>query len=194
MSTQDSENSVAFRCSKVLDWVTSQHDGNCVIVGGAVRDILLGNYPKDWDVYYLGCITEELRMRWSGQTQDMRRPFRRHKKLSAELNSPFGDVQIFASEKTSAQEILEDCDWNISAFAFDGELLGKEHIDEIGKGKTLRLLKVTNPITTLSRGFDFSKRFEMLFDTKDLVALCGAVASGEFICRKPRVRARRRFR
>jgi len=165
---------------EVIGWAQAIHPGPVVLIGGAVRDVLMGTEPAERDLFYLGAKLAELQGGFARFAERKPRPFRRHAALAAEVPAWFGLAQVFASSCTTAAEILEETDWNISAFGFDGEILAGERLENIGPGRRLRLLKVSNPIFTLARGFDFSKRFNMRFDTADVVALCQAVASGDF--------------
>lgn len=168
------------KLKSVWNWAQHEQLGRAVLVGGSVRDCILGREPVDWDVYYLGSSVAEIARAFDGRTSPIERPFKRHKSLAGEVDAPFGRVQLMATELQSLPEILETTDWNVSQFGFDGEIHGTENVEGIAKGARLRLLTVSNPISTLARGFDFAKRFEMLFDSRDVVALCEAVASGEF--------------
>ena len=189
MSKDDVRDSVASHCSAALDWMAETCGIQCVLIGGAVRDLLRGGIPKDWDFYCLGSDPRELRRRLVRHSEDMRKPFKRHPALVAEMKTPFGQAQVFSSQCVSAREIVSRSDWNVSAFGFDGEFIGEDRLNQIAPGETLRLLEVSNPINTLSRGFEFAKRFEMAFRVQDVVALCEAVASGKF--RRPNRAIRR---
>lgn len=178
------------RCEEVLDFCRRIYEAwPCVLVGGAVRDLLMGREPTDWDVYYLMPDGERalLEKCFASRTSPLERPFKRHANLVAEFSFDDARIQIMFSRRSGLDEILDETDWNVSAFGFDGEIHARESVENLQPGQRLRLLKVTNPISTLSRGFGFASRFQMIFDSHDVVKLCRLVANGTFY-RKPRVR------
>lgn len=166
------------RFQSVIAWIRALHDAPCAIVGGAVRDTLLGREPKDWDLFYLSANHAALKDQFANcpYAENMDRPFARHSALAAELSAPFGAVQVFSTPYATLRAILQTSDWNVSAFGFDGRLEARERLENIAPGKPLKLLHVSNPICTLKRGFDFEKRFEMELDSITVVRLCRIIA------------------
>jgi hypothetical protein len=164
------------RCAAALEFAQDIHNAPAVLVGGAVRDLLLEREPKDWDIYFLDSTADDLREKFKAHTNDLdTRPFLRHEDLAAELLAPFGHVQIMATPYSQADLLLDSTDWNVSAFAFDGGLIQREDPANIRAGQPLRLLTVSNPMSTLARGFEFSSRFKMLFQSRDVYSLCLAI-------------------
>lgn len=183
------------RWKAILADVRHYCDRPAVLVGGGVRDLLLRKSPEDFDVYVLRSEVLEIAPAFQrARTIEAPRevPFPRFPNLAAEYTIEAGRIQVVATPLGSVQEILAEVDWNVSAFAFDGTRVhAAERIENVVPGRPLVLRKVTNPIPTLKRGFDFERRLGMLFRSRDVVRLCEMVASGDF--RKiPRRRRRRR--
>lgn len=155
--------------------------GPVVIAGGAVRDTLLGNAPKDYDVFVLGTefkvLSEDAAKALAGLEQIV--PLEFHKSepfLVAMVRWNGCDVQVMSTPHTTVDELLASFDWNVCLFAYDGTYVQREDTANIRQGGALRLRKVTFPLSTLRRGFRFSERFGMEFKREDIVTLCERVA------------------
>lgn len=164
-------------CAAVCSWCRDRVQGKWtpVIVGGAVRDLLRGDTPRDYDVFFLGASRQELSDVF-GDVPAGDKPFKRHSQLIGEAYLGDKTLQLIASPgHSSLMEKLRESDWNVSAFGFDGEIKALARLSEITPGASLRLMKVSNPVNELHRGFVFAERFGMVFDYGDVVKLCSAV-------------------
>ena len=157
--------------------------GTPVIAGGAVRDVLLGREPKDYDLFLLGRgpsreASEEVSARLSDM--DHVKPLDWHKSepfLVDTVRVGASEVQVMLTPETTMDALIQTFDWNICLFGYDGSVRAAEDISNIAPGKPLRLQRVTFPLSTLRRGFRFSERFQMIFLQPDIVALCAQVAA-----------------
>lgn len=161
-----------------------------MIIGGAVRDWLRGESPKDIDAYLLGAdiLTAGAVLAHHAPTP---RHYRRRRELVAELEPDKTGfhlpIQVVAAPAChTMRDVLDTCDWNASAFGCDGMTIVGD-IDQVGIGRPLKLLQVTNPLSTLSRGFAFADRLNMVFDYPDVVRLCE-----EFLARHDKRTTKRR--
>ena len=191
-------------CDELLAWCrTFCGRWPCVIVGGAVRDLMMTALhreqhndftpfafefpaPQDWDVYFLGCTQPELAAYWTEHPPRETGRWLHHSNLAAEVPANAPDlftsgspVQICATEKQTGGELVAATDWCVSAFAYDGKnvLAMEESAAFISPGNTLRLMQVTNPISTLSRGFKFAGRYDMTLKVGDVTKLCHRVVN-----------------
>ena len=133
-----------------------------IVAGGAIRDALMGNEPKDIDLFTVGevdtCLLPEqltvirdndeclysVFLRWEGEIDGRR-------------------VQIMSHPSATSMEALCDTfDWNVCRFAWDGtaQFEGMK-VGDIASGKWLELHRLTFPASTLRRGFRFEERFGM---------------------------------
>jgi len=163
-----------------------------VIVGGGVRDLLIGKEPKDFDVFYLGSSRDQLREAFADASLDMRRPYRRSGRLMAEVIAGDDLAQVCHTEAESVDQLFDETDWNASLFAYDGErhYLGTS-LASVRPGQRLRLIKITSPISSLARGFSFADRLSMVFNVRDVRRLCRAAVESPDPERL-RIRPRRR--
>lgn len=163
--------------------------GDLVVAGGSVRDELMGRTPKDYDLFCL----------WSGdwKFEDARdtlterldglelvpvdeeihasEPF-----LVAGVRFNGAIVQVMASPERSAGQLLDTFDWNVCLFARTRHgLIQRTPVEDIGKGKELKLNRVTFPLSTMRRGFRFSERFGMKMRKEDITLLCERVIEME---------------
>lgn len=157
--------------------------GTVVLAGGCVRDLLMNCYPKDYDVFVLGKITEDQLDAVSGALSDMEivessefhnsEPY-----LVRTVRYEGAIVQIMCSEYPDVDKLLDSFDWNVSRFAFSGtpeSIKQLMSVDLILPGQPLELHKITFPTSSLRRGFRFSERFGMKINDGDLHKLCVAV-------------------
>jgi hypothetical protein len=158
--------------------------GKIVIAGGAVRDTLMGKTPKDWDVFILQGVEfdfnkakDEVAKKVADLspippvvTWHKSEPY-----LCATIKWNDAEIQILSNPSETVLDLLASFDWNVCLFAFDGEYHCGELIENIGVGKSLRLNKLTFPISTLRRGFRFSERFMMKFERDEIVTICKAI-------------------
>lgn len=157
----------------------------CVLAGGAVRDLLMGRAPKDYDVFALGT-TELPTHAFDGltpvETAHQYEPF-----LQGTFQVESLIVQVMAVKHTKMSELIDTFDWYTSCFGYDPRYStapeARIKTDDIGPGKILKLQKMTYPLSTLRRGFRFSERWAMSIDDGDLAKLCLGAAS-EIIKRK----------
>lgn len=155
--------------------------GQVVIAGGAVRDCMMGKEPKDWDIFVLqgaGFDFEEAKADMAEALSDLSpippvvewhrsEPF-----LVATVGWRDLEVQVLVNPAATVRELLDSFDWNVCLFAYDGTYQSLETVDNIAPGKSLRLHRVTYPLSTLRRGFRFSERFKMKLDRADVLTLC----------------------
>lgn len=160
--------------------------GRVVIAGGAVRDTLLGKPPKDWDIFVLpgGAFDYERGKALTVQAlQDLTKvtpvvdwhgsePY-----LVATVKWNEAEVQVLVNPAKDKAALVGTFDWSVCLFAYDGEYLHGEPLENIAAGKSLRLQTVTFPMSTLRRGYRFSERFKMKLEQKDVVDLCRQVIS-----------------
>lgn len=157
--------------------------GAIVVAGGAVRDELMCREPKDFDVFVLGAgftkANRELALTKLAELPTVAQ-------LEFHKSEPFlietvrwreSVVQVMCSPHQTVDELLDNFDWNISRFAFDGSTHQREDIGNIAAGKPLVLHKVTYPLSTLRRGFRFSERFSMVLEKTDIVRLCREIVA-----------------
>lgn len=164
--------------------------GLVVVAGGAVRDELLGRKPKDYDAFVLnpGWSIENLSEAiWetlyeegeNGRLEGVSEQSSDNgssKWISGTFVFNERPVQVIASQCASLRELLDTFDWNACLFGVsDTEALQLADIGNICKGGFLKLHTVTNPLSTLRRGFRFCERYQMLIHEPDLVRLCGEV-------------------
>lgn len=158
--------------------------GPVVIAGGAVRDHLMGKPAKDYDVFVLGTDFEAqggmLAVPLSNLEQVMPLDFHKSEPfLIATVKWDGSVIQVMSTPATTVDELLDTFDWNICLFAYDGAIHAKEDAANIGKGRTLRIHKVTYPLSTLRRGFRFSERYEMVLSKTDVERLCREVLDAD---------------
>jgi hypothetical protein len=181
-------------CDRVLAVARSIFDQVPVILGGgAVRDLLLGLEPagvKDWDLFYLGGQSDQLRQAFASFAPAAAQHWDRSAHLIAEIDHLLGPIQIMRTEAETVAEFLAGSDFNVSAFAYDGRIWGPAPaVDFIRPGGSLELGRISNPLSSLARGFSFATRFEMIFESRDVVRLCHFVADSSRD-RRRRVRLR----
>jgi len=154
--------------------------GPVVIAGGAVRDHLMGLVAKDYDVFVLGTDFETQGGALASPLSNLEQvtPLDFHKSEPFLVGTVKWDgsvIQVMSTPATSVDALLDTFDWNICLFAYDGSIHAKEDIGNVGKGRTLRIHKVTYPLSTLRRGFRFSERYEMPLLKSDVERLCREV-------------------
>lgn len=147
----------------------------CVIAGGAVRDMLRGCEPKDYDVFLLNDL-------WPAQGWDVSLEKTEQGTQADDYGvRPLGTyrfdgalVQVIQTKARTLHELLWLFDWNICMFGYDAAIgvVSIGSIDAIGPGKVLKLNRITYPVSTLRRGFRFSERFGMAIEPRELVELC----------------------
>ena len=159
--------------------------GDCYICGGSVRDTLMGNKPKDYDLFIL---TDNL---YKTVHPNVVNKIVEHglKEVKSDLefhkSEPFmlsqididGDrIQIMWSDKPNIDALLDSFDWNVSLFAYGKNGFTQwEKIENIGMGKELWLWNTTFPSSTLRRGYRFSERFGMYINQDDFASLISKV-------------------
>jgi hypothetical protein len=86
------------------------------------------------------------------------------------------EIQVLVNPAESMEALIGTFDWSVCLFGFDGQSWFKgEPLEHIAAGKSLRLQRVTFPLSTLRRGFRFSERFRMKLERADVLTLCKAI-------------------
>ena len=167
--------------------------GDVVIAGGAVRDFLMERKPKDYDVFilntsgYIPTFTEVADLvRKATELSDYKKveiKYEWHKSepfLIESIVTPYGEVQIMARDIQTQADLIDTFDWNVARFSYGRKgFLNGEDVANIGVGKNLELHKVTYPYSTLRRGYRFSERFTMRFQSKDVRTICNMIVEKE---------------
>ena len=162
-----------------------------VVVGGAVRDALLGNHPKDFDIEVYGVAYDQLAgiLARHGRVDLVGKSFG-VVKLNGEFDfsvprrdSKFGlhhrDFQTTFDNDISPREAASRRDFTINAMAYDP--LGEELLDFFGGAADLknRVLRATSrafaedPLRVL-RGMQFACRFDLTLDP-ETAAMCQSI-------------------
>lgn len=156
--------------------------GKVVIAGGSARDTLMNMEPKDFDVF-VNC-NEEQSMRILNAMQ----AFEGVTVPEYHKSEPFlvgtwlvlgRVVQVMWTPHDTLSSLVGSFDWNVSLFAYDGEFHAWEQTSNINTEHSLKLNKITYPVSTLRRGFRFSERFGMKLERADLLKLCRAILATE---------------
>ena len=159
--------------------------GRVVIAGGAVRDTLLGKSPKDWDIFVLPqgewdfTATKDGILPILADLSKVKPVVDWHNSepfLVASVRWQDAEVQVLVNPSKTTTALVGTFDWNVCLFGFDGEFFQGEPLENIAVGKSLRLQKVTFPLSTLRRGFRFSERFKMKLERDDVLTLCRTIA------------------
>ena len=177
-----------------LESVTSR---TVVIAGGAVRDHLLGRKPRDYDVFVLtgkmGAasiqkLTKDVRNYILGQPSHtgVHFPAPTTKYGALPNTSPIAEfyfwghkVQVMGSPVGDVAGLLNTFDYNICQLAYrDYKVV--HHIWKVlavikSHGK-LCVTHTTNPVLTLSRGYDFARRYGMTLPDDVVKTLCAQIA------------------
>ena len=162
----------------------------CLVVGGGVRDLLLNAEPQDYDVFFLGSSSEELRDLFRPVSVDMHQPYRRSGNLCGEIIIDGDLVQVCQTDALTLDDMFDRTDWNASLFGYDGTRVEQRvELDHVRPGQRLRLMNVSNPINTLGRGFRLAERLSMVFHVQDVLRLCRMITDSP---RPERVRVRSR--
>lgn len=166
--------------------------GEVAIAGGCVRDLLMGKIPKDYDVFILNTnpndkvLNSQIKIKLdtlalpnipSEVDWHKSEPF-----LIATVNAGVlfkghdlegtKEAQILLSPYKNIKKLVSSFDWNVCLFGWSEEGLYKEEeVENIGKGKELKLNRITFPQSTLRRGYRFSERFLMKLRNSDLAKL-----------------------
>lgn len=175
------------------------HLGEIVIAGGAVRDYLIGEIPKDYDIYILTgnkenvipvVINTEIRTILNKLNFQCVKAVKRNANYPREVEvvetvitenkieipDPKNAQIILAPYKT-AEELISGFDWNICMFAYCSRgIISFEKIeDAIGKGKFMKLNRMNFPASNIRRGFRFSEKFGMKLREQDISDLAYAL-------------------
>lgn len=140
-----------------------------VIAGGAVRDELLGRVPKDFDLFLFGSYDRSRLLRYQqGPPQHGYKQW--HLANVVWRGAP---VQVVSDKGyRTVADLLDDFDWNICGFAFDGRQLHcRMDVADIGPGKMLHLVSDKTPESSLRRGLNFARRYSMKLDPIDIIHL-----------------------
>lgn len=163
--------------------------GRVVIAGGAVRDALLGRTPKDYDVFVLNTYTRHKDLapkiierlntpQWIVQPvlPDVDSDKKDYEgRVAANINYYGKIVQIITNQCLCLESLIDTFDWKICMYGYDGHVISKYPINQVGPGKELLLNTVNTPINTLRRGFRFSERFQMKIPDDVILMLCAKV-------------------
>lgn len=155
------------------------------MAGGAVRDELMGRTPKDfdlfilwadeWDIEKFKVIKETIASCLTGFVESKpvvdwhnSEPY-----LVATVLVEGQEVQILVNPAQTPEELIATFDWNVCLFAMiEDRIIKGANIEDIGKGKELKLNKLTFPLSTLRRGFRFSERFLMKLPRETVELIC----------------------
>jgi len=159
--------------------------GSLVVAGGAVRDTLMFKSPKDFDLFLLDIPSKDFKAKKElivkaiadleivhGLEWHKSEPF-----LCVTVKWNGVEVQLLANPAPDAETLIASFDWNVCLFAFNGNFVNKEKIENIGEDKDLVLNTVTFPLSTLRRGFRFSERFKMRLKRETIVDLARRIVS-----------------
>lgn len=167
------------------------HLGTVVIAGGAVRDLMLGRMPKDYDVFVLtGGHPDKALWTWDvtgltlatgvesyGLTEDM---------VGAYKYRGY-TVQVILSDEPDVESLLRSFDWNICRVAFldlGGPFIEGDFPDIVYNADGVPRLEgplVLNeevirwPVSSLRRGVEFSRRYRMRLRPQDIRRLADAI-------------------
>jgi tRNA nucleotidyltransferase/poly(A) polymerase len=179
------------KCKDVLDQLLPllSKFGEVIVAGGAARDELMGRQPKDFDVFVLWSGEWDFELAKSriidclGDFQKREPAVDWHKSepyLVSDLIIGDAAVQVLVSPHKTWNELLDSFDWNTCLFSFclDGFHNLEDH-NNIKDGASLKLHRITYPISTLRRGYRFSERFKMKFERSDLVRLCQEILAAQ---------------
>lgn len=159
-------------------WASTLKTGNFCIAGGSVRDFLLGNPPKDYDIFFFEDI-DKTKLDFLKDKALVEIPWHYAEPF---LQGQFlidGSVhQLMVRTGVTIESLLDTFDWNVSLFAYQyGSFVCKEDISNLGMGKYLKLQYTENPISTLRRGYRFSERFKMRLSFTDIHNLATKIAA-----------------
>jgi hypothetical protein len=129
---------------------------DCWVAGGSVRDYLIGQEPKDYDIYFPNETEYKKAERFlyenGGQVV-----FETENGKKYQIGDRHYDlVKIF---NNSPEDTISRFDYTICMFAVDGERLigGDRSMEDLQSGK-LKLNFVANADSTLARSYKFTKR------------------------------------
>lgn len=157
-----------------------------IVAGGAVRDTLRNEQPKDYDVFMLGQSWDD----WDEYKSTFAARVVSFPSVVSQIewhkSEPFlietitfegNEVQILATPCKTAEELIATFDWGCCCFAYNGEkfVYDSLDLDAITTGEHLRLNKLTFPFSTLRRGYRFSERFLMRIKREDIITICKAI-------------------
>lgn len=165
--------------------------GNCYIAGGAVRDTLMGNQPKDYDFFILYDFdtikfkeAKEIILSHLEDYTKVKPLVEWHNSepyLVATVSYLDRDIQIMLNPAPNVYKLLSTFDWNVCLFAYGEEgFVQTESVTNIGPGKELKLNACKFPLSTLRRGFRFSERFMMKLNYKELASICSMIVESKY--------------
>lgn len=159
----------------------------CVIAGGAVRDVMLGQEPKDVDIFVMGegltdesvedAITEMV-VNDAVQVDVCEGEYEGEYLVGSYTTKGYHiRQQLMVTGHKDLNSLLDSFDWNVSLFGIDtdGKPVTRMSIDAIGPGQLLKLQRVTNPFSNLARGFRFAERYGMIIYWKSELEIKRAI-------------------
>ncbi len=187
LTTKDQSDKAGTGMKDVIETFSDILETPVIIAGGAVRDYLRNEPPKDYDVFMLGRTWED----WEDYKAQFAERFdsrmsqfpKVESKVEWHKSEPFlldtilfngREVQLLASPAKSIPELISDFDWSVCCFGFDGTnyVYDPPDLDSIKHGEYLRLNKCTFPFSTLRRGYRFSERYSMRIKREDINTIC----------------------
>lgn len=145
---------------------------NWVIAGGAIRDVILGRDPRDYDVFVLWSRAGLARTLSEAGIPILPCEDGKPRPL-AEFEHNGKKVQIMARKGRSADSIIENFDFNICMVGWDN--IGWIHAYvNLFEEKMLRMNEVLFPCVALRRALDFVSCYELQFSHDDQVLLVNA--------------------
>lgn len=156
--------------------------GEVVVAGGCIRDELMMRTPKDWDVFVLNpsdsqFIRDDVCFA-AGELLQCGQDNAEDSGGVIEEGKLYGvNVQIMAPVCSDAYALLRTFDWSICLFARTRQngLIRGSKIEDIYPSAFMDLQTVTNPLSTLRRGFRFCDRYKVLVKPQDITRLCSEV-------------------
>lgn len=178
---------------EVFNEFAPHFDGRCCIAGGAVRDLIHGYTPKDYDVFTFQ------RPRWRHlQTSYELAGEQHHYRDMLCLTLKWEDklIQIVhRSTLTTVPALLQEFDLDICQYAWDGVAVRKtDTTAPLIRGGTIRVVNPWTPSTTLERMQRFCRRFSMKPDQVSLVMLHERIGSSRRLAKVAEMTQRRGMR
>lgn len=153
------------------------------IIGGAVRDTLLGIKPRDYDIFLLNCKLPVDEFITHVKSLNLNFSDGHNIGNSTSYKTRYEDNLIEIIYYTNDKDIysvLEHTDWNVSKFGYGfiphlnkityHKLMDESNIKEGGLLEFNPRSKII-PIRALYRGYKFQKRFKMVVAQEDIKLL-----------------------
>jgi hypothetical protein len=174
-------------CREVYQHFAKLVGVRCALAGGALRDELSGNVPKDYDLFTFGQFDKGAVLATGCEVLDDKGTEYAGFSLQACLTVLWRGVRVQIIHRPErghdVDSLLDSFDWQFCCVALDdGGLVSRIDPSKIGPGNLLRLNSTgaasRTAVRTLRRGFRFTERFGMQIHDGDLAALCAEIISG----------------